>query len=363
MPRHCVTYFNEEKCRTNYPATKKLPAGDKLPVYRFPRNEQEQKRWLESLPNVPTLEISDHVGICAKHFPPDSPTRPTVPPYLFGNTNPLFFAQTLNSTPRNVDQRNVSASSRSENTRKLEEELDKIDSWSSMVDYCQKKFTPELLVDTSVEKVLRLVKLTAASPPSVEFSIVISDDYHVEAYKGTQKVAIRDLVEGFHITVQKYSHIDNVVDRMKMKESDFDPQAEIRAVGEEVFRISDDITVEEIESWSEEKQRQLQFIGRQLLALGTRNYSVENMKDAIDLYLRSRSSYNALRKLLVLPNRNTLLNYFGKLGVAGAEEECNKLKKYSLLWMKDKSLVSCHSMRYTSSLVTASKEDLHLGKL
>ena len=208
-----------------------------------------------------------------------------------------------------------------------------------MVDYCQKKFTPELLVDTSVEKVLRLVKLTAASPPSVEFSIVISDDYHVEAYKGTQKVAIRDLVEGFHITVQKYSHIDNVVDRMKMKESDFDPQAEIRAVGEEVFRISDDITVEEIESWSEEKQRQLQFIGRQLLALGTRNYSVENMKDAIDLYLRSRSSYNALRKLLVLPNRNTLLNYFGKLGVAGAEEECSSTikKVFSALSERQKS--------------------------
>ena len=130
MPRHCVTYFNEEKCRTNYLATKKLPAGDKLPVYRFPRNKQEQKRWLESLPNVPTLEISDHVGICAKHFPPDSPTvtlpggstRPTVPPSLFGNTNPLFFAQTLNSTPRNVDHRNVSTSSRSENTRKLEED-------------------------------------------------------------------------------------------------------------------------------------------------------------------------------------------------------------------------------------------------
>ena len=253
---------------------------------------------------------------------PGGSSRPAVPPSLFGATSPLFFAQTLQSTPRHVDERNVSTDARSEYARKLEDEMDKIESWNSMVDYCQKKFTPQLLVDTSVEKVLRLVKLTTTSPPSVEFSVIITENYHVEAYKGKQKVPIRDLVEGFHITVQKYSHIDDIVERMRSKETQFDPQAEIRAAGEEIFRISDDITVEEIESWSEAKQRQLRFIGRQLLALGTRHYTVENMKDAIDLYLRSRSSYNAMRKLLVLPNRNTLLNYFGKLGVAGAEEEC-----------------------------------------
>ena len=84
--------------------------------------------------------------------------------------------------------------------------------------------------------------------------------------------------------------------------------------------------IEEIESWSEEQQQQeqLRFIGSQLLALDGRRYTPEMMKDSINLYLRGRSSYKELRKHLVLPNPKTLLKYFGKLGIAGAEEECKK---------------------------------------
>ena len=221
MPRKCVTLFDGKKCRTNYAATKTLPAGEKLPVYRFPRSPEEQKRWLDSLPNVPQ-EITEHVGICSNHFPQDCPTvslpggalRPSQPPSMFGTTNPLLCPQTLNSTPRNVDARNVSAETRYENARKLEVELDRIDSWENMVNYCL-KFSPDLLVDTSSYSVLRVVKLTSESPPSVEFSVIIDRNYHVEAYKGTNKVSIRDLVEGFGITVQNYSHIDAVVQRLR----------------------------------------------------------------------------------------------------------------------------------------------------
>ena len=103
----------------------KLPGHKNLTCWRkFPRSKEEQNRWLRSLPNVPTQKISEHVGICSKHFPPDCPTsilpggssRPSVPPSLFGATSPLFFAQTLQSTPRHVDERNVSSDARSPTT-------------------------------------------------------------------------------------------------------------------------------------------------------------------------------------------------------------------------------------------------------
>ena len=81
------------------------------------------------------------------------------------------------------------------------------------------------------------------------------------------------------------------------------------------------------------KQRQLSFIGKQLLALDAkphgRRYSAESMMKAIDLYLRSRNIYRALRVLLVLPSRNIIYEHFGKLGLAGSLEDSNKTVKKS----------------------------------
>ena len=71
------------------------------------------------------------------------------------------------------------------------------------------------------------------------------------------------------------------------------------------------------------KQRKLSFIGKQIISLIVeqhgKRYSAESMTGAINLYLRSRSSYRALRELLDLPCRNTKL--------AGSLDECNRTAK------------------------------------
>ena len=54
-------------------------------------------------------------------------------------------------------------------------------------------------------------------------------------------------------------------------------------------------------------------------------YNGNAMREAINLYLRSRNCYNALRQLLVLPHKNTITSYFGKLGTPGSNGECSVL--------------------------------------
>ena len=64
--------------------------------------------------------------------------------------------------------------------------------------------------------------------------------------------------------------------------------------------------------------------GKQLIVHDRRQYYSDNMKDAVNLFLRSRCAYKELRELLILPCRNTITSYFGKLGLPGELEECRK---------------------------------------
>ena len=71
------------------------------PVYRFPSDLEEQKRWELSLPNKLTSSkkndgrFKNHVVVCYKHFPSNVSTKkqrggslvPTEPPSIFGTTN------------------------------------------------------------------------------------------------------------------------------------------------------------------------------------------------------------------------------------------------------------------------------------
>ena len=84
----------------------------------------------------------------------------------------------------------------------------------------------------------------------------------------------------------------------------------------------------EIESGDE--RRQVFFIGKQLMLFNRHRFSSDDMAEAINLYLRSRNSFNsfrALRELLILPSRNTICDYFGRIGIAGSNQECERTLK------------------------------------
>ena len=181
--------------------------------------------------------------------------------------------------------------------------------------YCG-KFQPGLLV-TSDNTSIKILKLDGV-PPDIEYSLYI---YHVDAYKYKKKLPVRDLINGFSNTLDKFSQVDDIITRLC--DTPKDTLTELRYIGNNILRLSD----EENDS----KQRKLTFIGKQLISLTVgkhgKRYTAGSMTDAINLYLRSRSSYRALRELLDLPCRNTIYEYFGKLGLAGSLDECERTVK------------------------------------
>ena len=104
---------------------------------------------------------------------------------------------------------------------------------------------------------------------------------------------------------------------------------ELQSIGQNLHRLCDDYDESESESESEsemmneKKKRIIQFLLKQLIAHDKRRYYSDNMKDAVNLFLRSRCAYKALRELLILPCRN-ITSYFGKFGLPGELEECKQ---------------------------------------
>ena len=69
-----------------------------------------------------------------------------------------------------------------------------------------------------------------------------------------------------------------------------------------------------------------------------RRYTLENITEAPNIFLRSRSAYKALREILVLPSEKHLKSFFGKLGTPSSLNECKDViqKVFSCLADKQK---------------------------
>ena len=58
-----------------------------------------------------------------------------------------------------------------------------------------------------------------------------------------------------------------------------------------------------------------------------RRYLTSDFKSAIELFIRSRNCYTALRDILVLPHPKTIKSLFEKLSDPGSIEECHEVVK------------------------------------
>ena len=186
--------------------------------------------------------------------------------------------------------------------------------------YC-KKFNADDVTVSSGNEEIKVIKF-AGEPPEVEFSVILRNNFKVDAYRRKRKIAVRDIIDGFSNCVSKYSQIEAIISRLNS--TSVDMCSEMQFIGNQILVVS---TKEE----DVQKRRQLVFLGKQVLSLDTRphgrRYSPECMTETINLYLRSQNSYRALSELLVLPTRNTIFDYFGKLGQAGSLDECVKTVK------------------------------------
>ena len=81
----------------------------------------------------------------------------------------------------------TTANSRALKAASREKELDTIDSWDMVAEYCS-RFSPEHVVDISVSNVIKIFKFKNW-PPEVEYSILIKDDLQVTAHRRRMKIA------------------------------------------------------------------------------------------------------------------------------------------------------------------------------
>ena len=211
MPNHCCTIWNGESCRTNFKETKKHPFEGGT-VYRFPRDVDEQKRWEMALPNVLANSsktedglFKKHVVICYKHFPkdvtmkiqPGGATVPVDPPSIFGDTKSTMQPQTSNCTPRNPEKRNVTAEARTKAAQADVVDEDIIVNFSQLVKHCFDHYYTDMSVNCSNPGTLRISKLNDECPPDLDFALIITDDFKVQAFRGHKQVYGRDLINGF----------------------------------------------------------------------------------------------------------------------------------------------------------------------
>ena len=122
MPLKCCV----PNCNSNYKTSK-----EKVSVYKFPRDEEERKKWKSAIPRV-NLEVTNFTAVCRHHWPDDcefitvyGKSRPAGPPSVFKNI-PI---SCLSSPPLKVRKtEKTSAASRSVQPDQLSEfqQLDKL---------------------------------------------------------------------------------------------------------------------------------------------------------------------------------------------------------------------------------------------
>ena len=300
-------------------------------IFTFPRgNEREQ--WLQALPNyIEITKITNNMGICDKHWKEEyefkyvqgGGIKPTHPPTEFGSTPSSLRQQSVNpSQSRNSEDRNVLSEERTKVSDQNSKEADKICSWESLVSYCN---SFDLLV-ASCDEYIRLCKLSDCTfPPKVLFSIQVTKCFSVTAYRESTLILLTDILRtSFQYKLTLFSQLDQIIERVESSEINF--PSEVKAIGKKLSLIC----VEIADNTSHSMNKRIAFLSNQLIAHSSyghsgKKYDPYMISDSVNLYLRSRSAYKALRSLVVLPSDKTICSFLENLDQQGMKMNVFKL--------------------------------------
>ena len=93
--------------------------------------------------------------------------------------------------------------------------------------------------------------------------------------------------------------------------------------GKRILQINDSSVIDTNDS---AKEKQIRLISNPMILTDTKGgsghrYTHENITEALNIFLRSRCAYNALRVILILTSEKHLKSFFGKLGTPGSLTE------------------------------------------
>ena len=192
--------------------------------YRFSSEKGKCQTWIDSLPDA-NFVWSKSKRICDVHWPPNEKfTRvkgqdvPDEPPTIFPGVPSSCLRQTAASSSRDVNTRRVSQEARSNAqedimTRKRLED-DEIRNWESFIGYCHK--VRDLIVipkQTTSPRSVSLLRLTDDSPPSIVYSIEITERFDIICYLSATKIPV--LKNSFEKRLTKYSQFENILSSLE----------------------------------------------------------------------------------------------------------------------------------------------------
>ena len=127
-------------------------------------------------------------------------------------------------------------------------------------------------------------------------------------------------VVSFQRKLTLFSQISKIIEIVENTAVDF--CAEIRAASNDILSLC------EKTDKTNETNKKILFICNQLMVQSLpgqhrgKQYDAYLISEAVNLCLRSRNAYRALRTILVLPHERTLRRFFGKFASAGDAGEC-----------------------------------------
>ena len=276
--RCCVT-----ACRGNYINT------EKVKVFRLPKDQDERKRWLKSIPRDNIPDHPDTV-VCEKHFPPGYATvnvfgkeRPKEPPSVFDNL-PLSLLPSPAPKPRTTKR--TSASERNIQNDEMAEFLKK-DIFGSFENLCStidehdfvqaiewKRKKDSLMIESD--------KVYCGACPL--FVIKIFPTLKYECYHANILTVIPSLMKNDIRHFQRWSQI------------------------EEALRELSQLPINRFKTVIKE---QTKVMSTQVI--GQRVYDPEILVRAFQHFVTSRASYKMMRGNLKLPSEKTLTRLTSKV--------------------------------------------------
>ena len=171
------------------------------------------------------------------------------------------------------------------------EEADTITDWAKFAQYSGiLKDITDIPKDGNVSRSMTLIKLSKDSPPSIIYSMEITERYEITCYLRATKIPV--LKNSFDKRLTKYSQLNSILSMVEIQSLNFTQESE--KCSQQVRRLRESSQLDLIASKPE-----------------GRRYTTAQYRQAIDLCLRGRNSYKALRKFCIFPSMKSIHKLFG----------------------------------------------------
>ena len=154
-------------------------------------------------------------------------------------------------------------------------------------------------------------------PPQIMYSIQTTKEFKVNCYNRSKVVPTRHLGGKLAAKLETYNLLKSIIKTMDNLEPNLN--AELKSCSKYLRELNLSST-DDTDDASCNRINQMEYVVVKQHGI---QYNTNTMRDSIKLYIRSRNCYNAVRDLTILPHKDTVKLYCGKLGSPRSIEECS----------------------------------------